>query len=170
MIFLPPFFMEEVMRLVEAIGNVDSLKKNQVPDDMKRKWLSDLEGLIIQEIILTHEIPDRLVENEAVNTYVKTEGTEDVYGAETDGETLLLAPPPYDDVYFWWLAAKIDMAAGDTKKYESDTQMYNNAYLTLQDFWNRTYMPLQKVCGFMRGAACGMRREQDVSSTDRTEE
>ena len=48
MIFLPPFFMEEVMRLVEAIGNVDSLKKNQVPDDMKRKWLSDLEGLIIQ--------------------------------------------------------------------------------------------------------------------------
>ena len=164
------FLIGEIMRLVEAIGNVDSLKKNQIPDDIKRKWLSDLEGLIIQEIVLTHQIPERLAGNEAINAYVKTEGAEDVYGSETDGETQLLAPPPYDDVYFWWLAAKIDLATGDTKKYENDTQIYNNAYLTLQDFWNRTYMPVQKVCGFMRGAACGMRRELDVSSADRTEE
>ena len=165
---LPVFYWRKSMKLIEVIGSIDALKKNQIEDDTKRKWISDLESLIIREIILTHEMPEWVKDKEAINRYLETDGKEDVYGADTEGNAVLLAEPPYDDVYFWYLAAKIDLAEGDMERYQNDHQMYNNAYLTFQDYYNRTYMPVQKVYGFMRGSACGTRRERNVSAGDET--
>ena len=45
------------MTIQEAIDRVDMLKPNKQPEDFKVKWLSELDGLIWEEIWLKHE-PD----------------------------------------------------------------------------------------------------------------
>lgn len=138
------------MRLIEILNRIDSLKQNQLEDAVKRSWLSDMEEQIVNEVVKTHEMPERVLGNELVQRYLET--GERMYDENTDPDTELIAPPPYDDLYFWWLAAKVDLINLDNKQYKNDYQMYNNAYLTFQDYWNRTYMPIQKVCSFLSRA------------------
>ena len=135
------------MKLIEALNRIDQLKVNQIEDAVKRSWLSDIEEQIVNEVVRTHEMPERLLENERVQRDL--EGGERMYDEDTPPDTELVAPPPYDDVYFWWLASKIDLITRDNKQYKNDYQMYNNAYLTFQDYWNRSYMPVQKVKSFV---------------------
>ena len=139
------------MKLIELINEIDSLRYNQVPDDIKRKWVSDVEGMIINEVVLTHEMPEWMKENGIIKKYLSAGGRGCVYDAETDGEQELIVEAPYDSLYYWWLASKIDLAEADTERYQNDHQMFNDAYLTYQDYYNRTHMPIQKVRGFMCG-------------------
>lgn len=142
------------MKLAEIIGKVDTLKKNQIEDDLKRQWISELDLLVFHEIILTHELPEILKGNETVQRFIENGGKESPYDENTDGETELLIPEPYSDVYFWWLASKIDLMELNSKQYKADLELYNNAYLTYQDYYNRTHMPVQKVRGFLCGSNC----------------
>ena len=135
------------MKLIEVLNRIDSLKQNQLDDAVKRGWLSDMEEQIVNEVVETHEMPEKVLGNELVQRYLET--GERMYDEGTDPDTELIAPPPYDDLYFWWLAAKVDLINLDNKQYKNDYQMYNNAYLTFQDYWNRTYMPVQKVGSFL---------------------
>ena len=138
------------MKLIEVLNRIDSLKQNQLEDAVKRSWLSDMEEQIVNEVVKTHEMPEKVLGNELVQRYLET--GERMYDEDTDPDTELIAPPPYDDLYFWWLAAKVDLINLDNKQYKNDYQMYNNAYLTFQDYWNRTDMPVQKVGSFLSRA------------------
>lgn len=138
------------MRVSEMINKVDTLRLNQIEDAIKREWLSDLELLLINEVILTHEIPQWVAEHDTYCKYLKTNGRErlfDIYGNDE-----LLIPAPYDEVYYWWLVSKIDQIDGNTERYTNDAQAYNNACLTYKDWYNRNYMPRQQITSFMRGS------------------
>ena len=138
------------MKISEMIGKFDNLRPNHIEDGTKREWLSDLELLLINEVVLTHEVPVWIAEHETYLKYLETNGREKLFDDYSDGE--LLAPAPYaTDVYFWWLASKTDLMEGNTDKYQNDMQLYNNALLTYKDWYNRTYMPVQQVRSFMRG-------------------
>lgn len=138
------------MRVSEMINKVDTLRLNQIDDDIKREWLSDLELLLINEVILTHEIPQWVAEHDTYHKYLKTSGRERLFDVYEDDE--LLIPAPYDEVYYWWIVSKIDQIDGNTERYTNDAQMYNNACLTYKDWYNRNYMPRQQITSFMRGS------------------
>lgn len=137
------------MRLTELIGKVDAMRVNQVPDDVKRAWVSEVELLLINEVILTHELPEWVAQHELYERYLTSSGRELLFNDYEDSE--LIVPSPYDDLYYWWLVAKIDMVEGNMDRYRNDYQSYNNACLTYKDWYNRTYMPIRKTKSFMRG-------------------
>jgi len=116
------------MTILEAITQVRAIKPNQYDDTTLVKWLSDLDGLIYNEIVKWHE------------------GTDDVshgpYGA-SDMNTVLLVPEPYSDVYIKYLSAQVDYNNAEFARYNNSMVMYNTALSAFADWYNRNNMPVQ---------------------------
>ena len=123
------------MTIAEAISLVDKLKPNQYTEIMKKNWLSKLDGLVFKEVFQTHE--DNPIES--------------FEGYETAGvDTELLIPYPYDeDIYNYFLQASIDKENGETAKYNQSITLYNNAFLTFQNWYNRTHKPISSGSRFV---------------------
>ena len=115
------------MTIIEVITHVDTVKPNSYGQPEKIKWLSDLDGVIKAEIIDTHE------------------GGEDIsfsgYTDETDLNTELLVPAPYDKLYTHYLEMQIDYANNEYGKYNNSTMMYNTAYNAYQLYYNSRHKP-----------------------------
>jgi len=138
------------MTVIEVIGLVDRSRPNRFTAAEKFRWLSDIDGLICRELMDTHEDSPR------VGPFLGyTEGV--------DENTVLLAPFPYDALYRWYLESQIDLHNMEITKYNNSRSLFNNAYLTYTDWYNRTHMPKQ-VSGFRftEGRKAG---EQDALST-----
>lgn len=123
------------MTISEAINHVDSLKPNQYPEIVKQSWLSKLDGMIFKEVFLTHEASP-------IESF-------DGYNADTPMNTELLVPYPYDeDIYNYFLQSQIDKENGETAKYNQSITLYNNAFLSFQNWYNRTHVPIPKGLRF----------------------
>lgn len=119
------------MTIQAAIDKLDTLKPNVISRQQKVAWLSDLDGMIWREVFLTHEdAPD-----------ITFEG----YDQDADPSTTLLAPEPYTDVYQHYMAAQMDNVHRENAEYAKDMVLFNSAWQTLCDYWNRKHMPLTKV-------------------------
>lgn len=106
------------MTIMEALHRIDTIKPNSYNQSEKIKWLSTLDGLIITEII---------GENVAFNGY----------SDDTDLTTELKVPAPYDEIYLFWLEAKINYWNGEYGKYNNSVAMYNEAYSTYAKHYTR---------------------------------
>lgn len=123
------------MTIQEALDRVDILKPNKIGTDTKLAWLSKVDGEIWQEVILTHEPDQRM-------TGMCFAG----YSMETDPNTELIVPAPYDEsLYTAYLSAQVDIVNQETDKYTSDATLYNAALKQFQAYWNREHMPRQRV-------------------------
>lgn len=116
------------MTIVEAITKIDELKPNQYTQPTKIAWLSSLDAQIKAEIIDTHEGADGQPFKE--------------YTDNTDIDTVLLVPTPYEDLYIAWLEAKIDYTNGEYTKYNNSITLFNDRYAAFERYYNRTHMPL----------------------------
>lgn len=123
------------MTIQAAIDRVDSLKPNMFPIEQKVAWLSDLDGKVWLEIVQEHEwMPDG----------IEYHG----YDQDTNPGTVLLVPDAYADVYEHYLKAMMDAANRETNEYTKDMMMFNASWQTLNDYWNRKFMPKQVVHQF----------------------
>lgn len=122
------------MTVIEAIGIVDGTKPNRFTAADKFRWLSDIDGLICRELLDTHEDSPRV-------------GPFAGYAEGVDENTVLIAPFPYDALYRWYLESRIDLNNMEITKYNNSRALFNSAYLTYTDWYNRTHMPRQ-VSGF----------------------
>lgn len=118
------------MTILEAISRVDDVKPNSYSQAEKIAWLSRIDATIKNEIIDTHEG----AENIAFNGYEH----------DTDTNTELLVPAPYDEVYIRYLEMQIDYANNEYGKYNNSMVMYNAAYAAYEKYYNRNHMPLSK--------------------------
>ena len=122
------------MTIIEAISQIDDRKHNTYSHADKIGWLSKLDAMVKRLVIDTHE------------------RAEDVYFAgydeDTDLETILLIPEPYDEVYLRWLEAQIDYANGEYEKYNNSAEAYNVLWQAFQNYYNRTHMPKGKKMRF----------------------
>lgn len=123
------------MTIIEAIARVDAVKPNVYQLPQKIKWLSALDGIIKREIIDTHE------------------GGEDItfsgYMEDTNPNTELLVPAPYDEVYVRYLEMQIDYANNEYGKYNNSLMMYNSAYNAFEKYYNREHMPISRGSRFI---------------------
>lgn len=121
------------MTVAEAINLVDALKPNHYSITQKVGWLNELDGMLFDDVILTHERPD---------------GTPDSFvpydpsGQLTDE---LIAPHPYDVIYRYWLESQIDLANAEMVKYNASAALYNAALDNFAAYYNRKYRPIPKV-------------------------
>ena len=126
--------MTQQMTIMDALHLIDSIKPNSYSQDVKIAWLSTLDGIIKTEIMDTHEGADNVVFNG--------------YKEDTDLNTKLLVPAPYDEIYLFWLESKIDYWNGEIGKYNNSIAMYNEAYSTFAKHYNRMHMPKGKKYKF----------------------
>ena len=103
------------MTILEAISRVDSVKPNSYSQTEKIAWLSRIDATIKNEIIDTHEGAENITFNG--------------YDNDTDTNTELLVPAPYDEVYIRYLEMQIDYANNEYGKYNNSMVMYNAAYI-----------------------------------------
>jgi len=123
------------MTIAAAMDRVQRMKPSRyTPRDMMG-WLDELDGRIWREIILTHEGKDPEADYEG-------------YDQETNPETILLVPYPYDGLYEHWMACKIDQGNMELGKYENDRILFNNAFEEYANWYNAHHMPLKLVDEF----------------------
>lgn len=122
------------MTIMDALYRIDEVKPNSYSQAEKMKWLSSLDGVIKSEIIDTHEGGEAVIFNG--------------YDEATDLSTTLLVPAPYDDIYLRWLETQIDYANGEYGKYNNSMAMYNTAYTSYANYYNRAHMPIGKKLKF----------------------
>lgn len=113
------------------IALVDKLKPNRFTAEQKYQWLSDLDGMIVRELIETHEGSPLTAPFAG-------------YRPEKDEDTELLVPAPYDGLYRWYLESQIDLGNMEIAKYNNAKALFNQAYITYTDHYNRTHMPKQR--------------------------
>lgn len=116
------------MTIIEAINKVDALKPNAYTQSDKIGWLSLLDGMVMRDIIETHEGFEEV--------------TFDGYTDESDLDTKLLVDAPYDDMYVIWLESKIDYYNAEYQKCNNAITRYNDLYQAFANDYNRHHMPL----------------------------
>lgn len=119
------------MTIKECIDQVDNVKPNQYSIEDKVRWLSFLDGIIIEDVLKTHEGYD--------NEYDEFEG----YSPEQTGAKLIVEKP-YDALYEAYLKMKIDEENGETARYNNSARMFNAYFDDYRKYYNKTHMPLQK--------------------------
>lgn len=111
------------MTIAEAITNLGSVKPHQYGEDVLIRWLSDLDGLIFEEVMKGREgAPESF-----------TRYTDDM-GAE------LLVPEPYADIYIRYMAAQVDFYNAEYDRYNNSMLMFNTMYTAFADWYNRNHM------------------------------
>lgn len=118
------------MTLAKLISMVDEMKANQYDSEMKTVWLSEVEGMVVEEIL------NRAEGNEIEFTS---------YDYNQDAEKELLVPDRYTDLYRNYLYAKIDYANAEYERYNNSVTMFEASYSTFAQHYRRTHMPKQSA-------------------------
>ena len=115
------------MTIREAISQVDANAGNTYTQKEKIGWLSSLDQRVKAMIIDTHE------------------GAEDVifqgYSENTDPDTVLLVPAPFDDIYLRYLEAQIHYRNQEEDRCNNATDAYHALWAEFRNYYNRRHMP-----------------------------
>lgn len=115
------------MTINEVLTEVNELKPNVYDDEIMIRWISVLEGKIVDEIIKTHAL-DGIVD---FNGYT----IEDL-----DKE--LIVPNTYADVYKYYIFAMMDANNQEASRYASSMALFNSAYKDFASYYNRNNRPI----------------------------
>ena len=124
----------------EIITKVDALEPNQYTLPQKLEWLSDLDGRVWLEIILTHERDE-------------DDQREDFTGHTADTDELLIPWPYGREIYENYLQAKIAEENGETDRYNQQAILYNAAWQAYANAYNRSHRPAGRRT--LRGGCVG---------------
>ena len=119
------------MTLEQVLAQVDEMKPNLMSRSMKIDLINQIEGIIHDEVIMTHE---HTAEQEAAPEY----------DDDTDGSTELLVPAPDHKLYVYWVISEIDHQNMEYEKENNDRARFQNAYDNYTDRYTRHHMPITK--------------------------
>lgn len=124
----------------EIISKVDALQPNQYSFEDKLGWISQIDGELFKDVILTHS-------NQPLHISERTEFGNDntlVYlPYETGDEELIVGKPYGEALYVAYLQSMIARENSEIVKYQQHSQTYNAAYLSWAGYYNRTHLPKQ---------------------------
>lgn len=101
------------MTISEAIARLDLQKQNTCTRQEKLCWLSELDGLIKAQILDAYENPPAVLLP---------------YGDPLPEDGVLLAEPPYDSMYLWYLEAKIDYQNGEINRFNNAMALFQSCF------------------------------------------
>ena len=137
------------MNVIDAIHMADSLKPNAFTLEQKLIWINELEGNIqtlihgVDPSLAAPTEPEDGMEEAAVPASAGEVRTLIQYALPDDDETILLAPAPYDGLYWKHLCAMIDYANGEYDKYAASQAVANAAYKDYAKWYIRVH-PYQR--------------------------
>lgn len=107
----------------EIIADIDSLKPNAFTAAQKLRWLNELEGRVGTEVLLL--------------------GAAEVESLTLTADYVPLVAAPYDDIYRYWLIARIDEGNGEWNNYDSSRRIFNEAWGRFVRWFAARYEPAQ---------------------------
>lgn len=116
----------KTITLDEAITYFDEQCPNQYSREEKIRWISELDEQIYENIISTRENP-------AVTEF-------DGYDDDTSGDTVLLVPSLYKEMYRYWLEKSVDYNNREIGAYNNAMAMYQTYYENYFAWYNRNHM------------------------------
>ncbi len=164
------------MTIQEALTQADALQPGAYSEIERVGWLNELDKMIYWRIIrkaniyplfrpkLTGDAPymagdgvmfkdipylcsvDGTMKDPDESPEAWVEDTFKGYDEDTDKNTELLAPVPYDiPLYTHWLMMKASLYNREINHYNSQTLLFQQAYDDLQRHIIRTFLPIQGV-------------------------
>ena len=109
------------MKISEAIVQADTMRPNAISEELKVKWLYELDCEVAEMCEADKPEYDWPVE---------------------DTETVLSAPQ--DGIYPKYLMAQIDYYNQESAMYENDMTIFNAAYDDVMAWWRRNHMKESK--------------------------
>ena len=116
--------MEKIREIIER---VDKIKPNAFKQDVKVRWIAELDGMIATEVMLM----------------CTTDAEQLKYSCPDDLESEPLVGFPHSGIYDLWLCAKIDFTNGEYNKYQNTMEMFNANYKAFVRWFAATYEPAQ---------------------------
>lgn len=133
------------MTIRECIDRVNASKPNTFSDEEKVCWLSYIDGILLDETVLSHDDdwPMKTLDVATATTIkpVVEPKTHDTHYKPDETNTMLLAPYPHDELYIAYLKMKIDEENGETTRYNNSAAMFNSLYSDYVKWYNRNHMP-----------------------------
>ncbi len=123
------------MTIREAIQRTDALLVNTYSLKDKLEWLNAAEWNIKNRAVEGHE--------ESNHVFFMP------YDEYTDMDTVLLAPPPFDELYLRWLEAQIHYHNDEMDRYNAAIILYNRAFNAYADYFKRNHMPRSRGKRFL---------------------
>ena len=118
------------MTIKEAISRIDDLMRNSYSIANKIAWLSRADAMLKTHVIDKHV------------------GHEDIrftgYAPDTDVDTVLLAPAPFDEMYPLFLEAQIHYYNGEYDKYNNAIVNFQAIYEQYAAWYVANHTPLGK--------------------------
>lgn len=128
------------MTVKEVIEKVDGLRRNNnftIKDKMR--WINQCEAKVQLKCLLLPCV-------------------EIVYDYDKDADEELIAKPPHDELYIYYICAKIDEALGEMERYNDTITQYNDTQADFQKWLIRMYDPKKNKLSVKRSApviTCG---------------
>lgn len=116
------------MTIIEAIKKSEASRPGLASDTDKIRWLSALDGRIKCEVINMRE---------GYEWAIPFVG----YADDAQGDTVLLVPPPYDELYLRYLEAQIDYESGEIARYNNAATAFATCYDAFLAYYHRTHAP-----------------------------
>lgn len=114
------------MTIADIISRVNDAKPNAYSEAVLCGFLSTLDGRVQREVWL--RLPPEMIASYD-------------YGKDRDKEPLM--PAPYDEAYFWYLCAMVDLLNGEYTKAQNTMQLANDQLTAYQNWFISTYEPAQ---------------------------
>lgn len=111
------------MTINMAIEQSLKLHPDTIPDSIKCRWLSELDGKIMRETM--HQ-----------DTFIP-------YKFPQDGEKELVVGTPYDNLYELYIIAMSDFFSGEMANYSASAVLFEQAYAEFRKDYIRKNMPPQ---------------------------
>ena len=115
------------MTIRDAITKLDDLQQNTYTNEEKIAWLSKVDTGVFNLVFKTHE-------SASIDEFHG-------YGMDTDLDTALLIPEPFEDIYMYWMQAQIAYNNAEYTRYNNAIALYNTEYAGYCNWYNRTHMP-----------------------------
>ncbi|MBQ8836446.1 MAG: hypothetical protein IJ002_03155 [Clostridia bacterium] len=109
------------MTIMEAISAADGLRNNHIDEQIKKAWLSELDGRIFYELIRPYGKQDEFTG----------------YGADTASDTALIVPYPYDSLYVTYLEMQIARQNNEMPRYNNAAVVFNEQYSAFRRWYSR---------------------------------
>jgi hypothetical protein len=140
--------MEDYMKVHEAIDAADALLRNSVSESQKVRWLAELDGRILLELIDTHNIKLSGSWCDYVRDIMLSPDRWDIICTGEEYHVfpfggLLLAALPYDDMYVHYLLFMIYITTQEINRANNELAVFNETYDRYSAYINRTYRPAQ---------------------------
>lgn len=120
------------MTIRDLLEDVDRLYPNQADPEYKWARITQIEKMLRDECLLTHQI------SEAEAQKAAEIASHDTLPADYEP----IAQPPYHDLYIHYAAAQIAAINADSDGYANQSTLFNNALLTYKNYFNRTHRSL----------------------------